>query len=318
MATLPNLLPNRPESELCTKKKSLLQERFGRKGTFILKEDFPPQYYFEELYRDVDAILDQIKCDPYLSRKLKEASNKWISQIRNKGFWGDLALEFHFEEIETSKHRDELVVTIDFISFFEKNYQSVYANFPLLKIVHRQILWINEIIERKFKSLLYDLERSYSGVTERICGFSRNLPIAYRLIRYHSSESYASALHFDKSAMSILLNNTDRGQESKQVLAVYKEKLNLKDLKAVRLKNANNDDRTSALVIPGLGLEAIGVDIMPTPHAVLPFVKQGCYRHAFVAYLMVPYTIINSMTSKILVKESKRLGKFNGTISAIL
>jgi hypothetical protein len=109
--------------------------------------------------------------------------------------------------------------------------------------------------------------------------------------------------------MSILIHDTDSEKETKQVLCPYKKNLSLNDLKPIRIRK--NGNRTSAIVIPGLGMEAIGVNIMPTPHAVLPFTKHGCFRYAFVAYLMVPYTHISPTTSKVLFYEKNRLGVSN-------
>jgi hypothetical protein len=286
-----------------------ISESFAKKGYIHLREEMPSQTQFRFFYKDIDVILDQIKCDRYLRMKNEEAQNVWLAQTKSKGFWGEMGLEYHFEETEPQRHKDEFMVTVDFIHFFEQYYENIYSGFPALKTVHRQIMWIDDIIARQFRGLLYSLEKNYNGINERIAGFSHNLPIAYRVIRYHSSESYASALHYDKSLMSILIHDTDSEKETKQVLCPYKKNLSLNDLKPIRIRK--NGNRTSAIVIPGLGMEAIGVNIMPTPHAVLPFTKHGCFRYAFVAYLMVPYTHISPTTSKVLFYEKNRLGVSN-------
>jgi hypothetical protein len=104
-----------------------------------------------------------------------------------------------------------------------------------------------------------------------------------------------------------------KGKES-LVLCPHEEPLHVCKLKAAKRAYAGVEAYSSALLIPGSLLQIRGVNIRPTPHAVLSFHKKK--RHSIIAFALVPCMDVSKIKSMIVDKNTlPNLGQGEGTQS---
>ena len=113
------------------------------------------------------------------------------------------------------------------------------------------------------------------------------LSIILKIVRYEYEDSELPAdVHVDKSALTLILDNDDV-ENNKLVVSRYKDKLMFKDLRQPQREFDDNPELyTSSILLPGNILQHVGINLNPTPHAVLPF--NGSFRHSLIAFLLIP------------------------------
>ena len=86
------------------------------------------------------------------------------------------------------------------------------------------------------------------------------------------------------------------------MLCPYEEPLQVCKLKAAKRGYVGAEAYSSALLIPGSLLQIRGVNIKPTPHAVLSFHKKK--RHSIIAFALVPCMDVSKIKSMIIDKNT--------------
>jgi hypothetical protein len=155
---------------------------------------------------------------------------------------------------------------------------------------------VRELFE-KLSDLHFRCVELFAGTVEGICAGSLQLRdriqppgnlslIVIKMLRYSPQAArFATEPHFDKSALSLLLDSDDN--EVRYRVAKYELPVRLSQFVAPCEYRSNVGVPGPATIISGLCLREIGLRrFQPSPHFVLPV--TGRRRHSVVAFLLVP------------------------------
>jgi hypothetical protein len=280
---------------------SLFEKEFAKKGYAKLSNVLPDYSIFERMLKEIQVMLDFLAVDGNLIAKLDATEKEFHKDIHKRDFFNGVEQRFvngEFIKCEKKKKAEYAQFSLDYINFLEKNHPDLYVAYPQLKELMTDLKMVHFITEKIFQEMIKSLDKKYPGVENRIfCDPKAPTPIMLRIVQYsgniESENKYIIDPHYDDSALSIIVCIQDTTNQH-LVLASNQCKCQ-SELKSLRIKKNYNSRKgtTSAIVIPGAYLNAIGIDIDPTLHAV-ESMPVNTVRYALVAYLMVPFICRNN------------------------
>jgi len=143
---------------------------------------------------------------------------------------------------------------------------------------------IDETSKQIFYNAINKLDQKIPNFKKIIFGKREDLTVIIKLLRYDRDGKLCTSPHYDKSALTLVLDNDDR-TNNKLIIAHYMKNFEINNLKAPNRKFEGSKQYTSTLLFPGACLEKAGIQLKPTPHAVLPSEKD--YRHALIAFCLI-------------------------------
>jgi hypothetical protein len=279
----------------------LFEKGFAKKGYVKLSNVLPDYSIFKRMHKEIQVILDFLAVDCNLIAKLNATEKEFHKDIHKRDFFNGVQQRFvngEFVKCNKKNKAEYAQFSLDYINFLEKEHPDLYQAYPQLKELMTDLKIVHFITEKIFHEMIKSLDEKYPGVENRIfCDPKAPTPIMLRIVQYsgniESDDKYIIDPHYDDSALSIIVCIQDTVNQH-LVLAPNQSKCQ-SDLKALRMKKHYNSQKgtTSAIVIPGAYLNAIGIDIDPTLHAV-ESMPVNTVRYALVAYLMVPFICRNN------------------------
>ncbi len=261
----------------------------------VFEQALPSRLWFNSLYKFYDDVSRLLLEVPALLDDWHRCVESWQRTRDTRQFFCAAPTDFRDRSTRTDKRDKEyLQYSLDFAvsDVFQDSSLSkqgaVVNLFGMLEELHfvcaglffRAIDSITAAVPEIRPQLLYD---------------SRLAPIIIKVLRYNKNPNrFATDPHFDKSALSLLLNSDDRSVSYRLGKYVTSE-IRYSSLFAPIEYPPADSQWNDAVLISGLCLQKIGLGILPpTPHSVLP-VHDRDVRHSIVAFYLVPYLDTTNM-----------------------
>lgn len=248
----------------------------------FLNKEMDKQSY-DKIYVQFDQLMRFIHENPKWIKKLYLADEEFHSYIENYRC-GSPPMGYIDDGKSNKCKKVYFHYTKEYEQFLKEKYPTLFEE---SRVFTKFIALLEKIYENSLKNYGYfirELESSQIPLSDIMYTEEGKLVLLIKVVRYEKSEVAGSNPHYDFSALSLLLDNTDEGEETLQ-LAPYKEFVALSDFSRPNRKYKRSDVGTSVLLIPGLALKELGYSLNPTPHIVL---CQSSPRYAVISFAMVP------------------------------
>lgn len=256
------------------------EKLLSEKGYVVIEDILPPRIWFDEMYSLFDSIISSMTAQS--EGELKESYENWL--IDNEKYYCGVPLGYRKRTGENGKDfKIYLQWCYDFSesSHFKINDSEIYN---MLKKLYSFFRVLEECCSSIFLKAIKDIGFKYPHFANYFT-LDRKLPIIFKIIRYEQkSDNLGTPPHYDKSALSMILDSNDQkvnwkiGQGTNCLLSSMHSPFEYpKDPKAYN----------HAILFPGLCLKEVDVDILPSPHFVMP-IRDKVYRHSIVSFLLVP------------------------------
>jgi hypothetical protein len=267
-------------------------------GFLELKNALPSQDFFDLIYATFDEFIELVESKPEFRQQLEQLFEDWQQYSDNGRRYSHIPQKF----VDRTQRADKANKVyyqcfLDFVLYTEAKANFLYQQFPVLKRFHTHFKTVHFLTAQLFNNLLETLEQEHVGISEYFQETQHPMPILIKILRYNQDADFATRPHCDKSALTLILNNTDVNNEN--LIIAPQGTTHISKFRKISGKGNNSlAASSSALALAGLCLRAIGYDIPPAPHAVLP--AKSCHRHSMIAFLLVPYLPLDSLQTNVL------------------
>ena len=129
------------------------------------------------------------------------------------------------------------------------------------------------------------------------------LHMLIKLLRYYPSQSDATGIHYDKSALTLVHHGSDMHDDTFKICC----DTNSMDIKGMLTPTRYVSDKRikgTGILFPGLLFNLAGISkIRASPHCVTRSIGDGEYRHSTIVFLMIPGISTSGIPTKVAVKR---------------
>lgn len=193
----------------------------------------------------------------------------------------------------------------EFHTFVRHHHGEILEEYPLFRTLLTQLENVDSGSKKIFGRLLTSFENTHPTVLHAMYGNrGKDLTVITKVLSYDpSAKELGTAPHYDKSGLTLILDNDDAVND-RLVLSAYQQEFDFSKLKAPTRQFENSAAYSSALFIVGSLLQHQSISIQPTPHAVLPFQSQH-NRHSLISFALLPH--IDMTGAPTMIVEKKQL-----------
>ncbi|MCL5875227.1 MAG: hypothetical protein M1114_02030 [Candidatus Dependentiae bacterium] len=249
---------------------------------------------YEALYRNFGLFIDRMDSDPDFAERISKSEQAFLadSELRNR--YCAAPPSYRDPRRNSSKRHDK--VYFQFISEYYDFVKDKYSDLLVSSCEFEQFMEgmkrLDEVSKKLFGQALNQLENDIPDIREKIYGDYDKLTVISKIVRYEKSEKWGTTPHFDKSTLTLIWDSND---DDNDCLLICKDSNNYSMQSLIKPERmyAHQEESTSALLITGLALPAIGMDINPTLHGVAPI--KSDYRYAVISFLLAPHVDMSQM-----------------------
>jgi len=279
-------------------KNQTLINDFCEQGYTELKNQYFSKEFYRKTYNAFDNVIELFSEDP--------SSNNIISNVE-KDFGN------HFQAIfsgaptgyrdcrKIATKKDQKIYfqfCKEFYSLMLEKYSEVLIKFDILRVFFESLSTIDEKAKILFNQAIDNLEHDVSGLRDVLFRNRENLTVITRILRYESNHQFCTSPHYDKSGLTLVLDNSDL-QNDKFRIGPHMKNFDMSLLLPPNRQFDGYKNSTSTLLFPGACLKKIGLNINPTPHVVLPSETR---RYAIVVFCLVPHIDTKDIQTTIINK----------------
>ena len=268
-------------------------------GYVELKNTYLMDPFYTKLYETFDNFIEELERHPDLRTHLTEVEKKFRESSEGKFICSVPLGAKDRTGCQEKDHKYYFQFTQAYASMLKKIHPKLFAQYPVLTAFFDKLNVVYKSSEYMFDQVLQHL-RTQNTDLDSVMRKEGKLAIVLKVLVYYSEDHGGTSPHYDKSGLTLILDNDDRGPES-LMLCPYQKRFNAAKLAPVTRVYQKNASQSSALLIPGALLEHTGVQIPPTPHAVKSFQKN--VRHALIAFALTPDTDVSTVSSQIIHKR---------------
>ncbi|MBY0264148.1 MAG: NUDIX hydrolase [Holosporales bacterium] len=239
--------------------------------------------------------MEKSKTDAAFSQTLVDLEESFLNTEYKKIFCGAPAGCYRDCTAEDRKHDNKKYFQFsqEYADFVRTTHKGVLEAYPLLADFFTKVEAVDAGAKRLFKELLTPLQTTHPDLVQAMYkGRGEQLTVITKVLSYDpSTEELGTSPHYDKSGVTIILDNDDQVND-RLVVGPHHQPFDFSKLKAPQRQFDGNGTYSSALFIAGSLLRHQGIAIDPTPHAVLP-VKSQHNRHSLIAFALLPYIDMN-------------------------
>jgi hypothetical protein len=258
-------------------------EAMKTEGYAMFDRVLPDRIWFERTYQLFDELVDGLTDESI--EDLRAGAFAWLAVGDNDSYYCGVPSSFRDRKGLSGK-RDKAY--LQWCLEFARSPQfaaTTAGQSPAMRELSERLEELESVCSRLYMDVLREIGAEHPEYLA-LHAEDRPLPIIIKMIRYNNSpEQFATDPHFDKSALSLILNADD---DEVRWRVGRGRNCPLSSMFTPMEYPASAEEPNSCVMIPGLCLELAGVELPPTPHFVMPVVT-GEHRHSIVAFLLVPH-----------------------------
>jgi hypothetical protein len=245
----------------------------------LLKDDY------ENLYKKFDIFIDKMSNHKDFSEKIYYAEKEYSKNITETKRYCNAPPSYRDPLVHPTKRFNKIYCqyTLGHHEFLKKDKDLPGEASDFYDCMRE----VDTAAKAYFVEILQHLENEKPGIRPLLYGNYKELTVISKIVRYKKNQAHkwGTTPHFDKSALSLILDSNDKNHES-LLLCEDVENPSIEALHKPERQFAHKNDATSAILIPGLAFKKAKWDINPTLHGVTTFDKE--YRHAIISFLLIP------------------------------
>lgn len=275
------------------KKTALKLQNFGYIETPNI---LPTHEFFCQLYSAFDDFIALLLKNSELEILINNIAEDWRKLADHESFYAGAPPKFQDRTRRDDKaEKIYLQFCLEYFLFFSR-YKSIYQQYPEVKKLYDLLLRAHYAALQVFRPFVELLSVTNPGLEKVLLPKTCVPPVMLKLVRYEPSGNLGTAPHHDKSALTLLMNSDDQGNEKFAVGRCEDGWLKLSDLKPPLRQKPNE---RGAILFPGMCLREAGFErLQPSPHCVLPVLGRK-RRHSLIAFLLVPHLKTDALVTNV-------------------
>ncbi len=258
--------------------------KFEDRGYAVFNGVLPSMRWFEGVYEDFDRFIDSVESEPEKGLQLRRYAQEWLKEDDHDYYYCNVPCSYR-NRLVNDRKRDKVYLQwcYDFSRSALFRGSAIGQESNTIRLCEK-LEELEYICSPIFRDCIDDLGRTFPAFAARF-DTNRALPVIFKLVRYSLSPlRFATDPHYDKSALSLILNSDDAHVNWKIGKG---HSCRLSDMAAPFDYPEDRDQPTDTILFPGLCLRAMDVAVDPAPHCVMP-VTDRPYRHSIIAFLLIP------------------------------
>jgi len=239
---------------------------------------------YDLLYDDFEALLSLMQSDELLKQQCSEVDTEFAQSADYK-LYGQAPVGFVDESKSGKSKKVYFHYSTKYHHYIREHHTTLLKSYPTLNQFLDKMARLCQVSNLYFEQAITALERKCSDLRKTMYENQEELATIVKVVRYEPAEVVASNPHYDFSGLSILIDNSDKDEET-LLLSPYKDNISPIDFQRPKREFQRKAHSSSAILIPGLALKYLDLPFNPTPHAVL---KQDRRRYAIISFAMVPH-----------------------------
>jgi hypothetical protein len=268
-------------------------------GYLEIKNTYLTLPFYTKLYEAFDLFIEELKQNPSLQLQLSQAEQSFRASDAGKFFCSVPLGAKDRTQCAEKDNKYYFQFTQKYGHMLKKTLPDLFLQHPILNKFFGKLQTVHQSCEHMFDQIL-DHMHGQDSVLDKVMRKEGKLAIVLKVLTYYGENNSGTSPHYDKSGLTLILDNDDEGPES-FVLCPYRDQFESFKLAPVTRSYQKNTFQSSAVLIPGTLLKHLGSQIMPTPHAVKSF--QKTVRHALIAFALTPDTDVSGVSSQIIHKR---------------
>lgn len=266
---------------------SLLNE-ITENGYATLRRSMPSRYNFGALYALFDQVANIHCFEKQQNSRIKAEADAWQMMAGNQAAYAGAPMGFNDRRARTDKaEKYYFQYCREFHYYLRSHHASTYYQCPVFAAFAEKLFELSDLADGIFRGLAKELDNGAGNLSRVLFGNCGTPSILLKVLCYEPSTTWGTVPHFDKSALSLVMNTDDVERENFRI-GQYRPGITTEELTAPDRIVEDGTAPGNALLFPGMCLYAIGESqIMPTPHGVLP-VSNNRRRHSLIAFLLAP------------------------------
>lgn len=245
---------------------------------------------YTQIYRLFDQVIDLSERDEVFEGVFQ--AKHFCFDRSQLSFFNNIPLGYKDRRFEEGK---------DLKSYFQyhpkfydellKNCSFAAQEYPLFISFLDALSHIHKRAQNAFsKTLEHMIRKDPTNLQENISEKTSTLFTLLKINVYYPSESMCTQPHYDKSALTLVLNNDDNPNR-RFIISNYTCPF---DFESLKIPNRRLDNQDSALLFPGLLFSHLNLSfhLSPSPHAVSSTDKV---RHSIVAFAIPRFSDLSSL-----------------------
>jgi hypothetical protein len=268
-------------------------------GYLEVKNTYLTLPFYTKLYEAFDLFIEELKQNSALQLQLSQAEQKFRASDTGKFFCSVPLGAKDRTQCAEKDNKYYFQFTQKYGHMLKEKLPDLFLQHPILNSFFDKLQIVHESCEHMFNQILHHVH-GQDHVLDKVMRKGEKMAIVLKILTYYGENNSGTSPHYDKSGVTLILDNDDKGPES-FVLCPYRAQFESSKLAPVTRLYQKNTCQSSAVLIPGTLLKHLGSEIMPTPHAVRSF--QKTVRHALIAFALTPDTDVSGVSSQIIHKH---------------
>lgn len=281
---------------------SNIKNEFESNGFFEVPNNIVNKDKYRLLYKTFDNFIAAVNNSALLETILIDIEKKFLDSEYSAEFAG--APSGYRNCIKKEGKKDTKIYfqySREYHNFVKNNYKEILQQYPIVRELLDQFEIIDDGSKKLFAESIKSLERTDPYVKNAMYGDREGLTVIMKVIRYDESKDLCTSPHYDKSGLTLILDNDDK-ENINLITAPYMTSFDFRKLSPPNRKFDKKPLITSAILIPGACMLKLGLNIYPTPHAVRPTTVK--HRHSVIAFGLVPGMNTNGIQTTIVDKTA--------------
>lgn len=253
-------------------------------------------------YRNLYSLYDALFYDQsnkHISISIQDAALYWNSVKKNSSAYTSAPIGFNDRRVRNDKEQKTYFqYCLDFGDYIKS--LNIYKDSQVLRKFIYELNRIVDITKEQIKVSLETLEKELPKKIKNIIPDFNDIKILIKVLSYHPSEDWATGVHYDKSALTLVHHGSDMKNEPFRITSYNKSKYpDISEMLIPQRYIDNENNPGTGLLFPGLLFGISGVEeIKPSPHVVAKQFSEG-QRYATIGFLMIPELDASSISTKL-------------------
>lgn len=259
-----------------------IKHAFDTRGYYLRPRAVPSAADFARLYAVFDRVFGD-QGDVSVLEDIQSRAEMWCSEDGNRSAFSQAPVGFRDRRLRPDKSHKAYFQYCREFGYFMRGFRG--GSYELSTDFRLLVDALDELVNHA--------EREFEHVTTALCdAFPEHMPrrdelrassVLVKLLAYYPEANWATSPHYDKSALTMVLNASDIAEDRFRI-GPFRHSSDADRLTAPDRAVNDDSEAGTAVVFPGMLWPLMGCDfLMPSPHAVMPL-ERATVRYSAIAF----------------------------------
>jgi hypothetical protein len=187
-----------------------------KEGYIEIKNPYVTKSFFRDIYSDFEGMIHQANQDPVFRKALVTLEESFRASSYQKIFCGAPAgYRDRGKKAEKDK-KQYFQFSREYYALVKEKHSDILERYPLLKDFFDKLAFVDYASKMMFKRIMHRFSKRHQTLSSVMYGQRSDLTVLIKVLAYDgASQESGTSPHYDKSGLSLILDNDDQGKERK-------------------------------------------------------------------------------------------------------